>query len=65
MSTEDIRPLVDGIGLMGNLFESALVIALGSSTILVFLYLWKKGLLAYDEEAAKEMMKHDETHLEK
>lgn len=65
MNTEDMRPLVDGIGLMGNLFESALVIALVFSTILVFFYLWRKGLLGYDEEAAKEMMKHDETHLEK
>ena len=50
MKNEATGQLVDAIGFFGNLFEYACVIALGSSTLLVFLYLWRRGRLGYDEE---------------
>lgn len=65
MNSEGARPLVDAVGLFGNLFEYACVIALGSSTILIFLYLWRRGSLGYDEEAAQEMVNQDELYTKK
>lgn len=58
------HPLIDSIGLMGNIFETALVLALGFSTILVFIYLWKSKRLDLDEEAAQDMVKRDDRHIE-
>lgn len=65
MSHDTTRPLIDSIGFIGNIFESALVIALVLSTIVVFIYLWKRGSLGYDEEAAQEMVNRDETYMQK
>lgn len=65
MSHDNARPLIDAIGFMGNFFESALIMALGMSTIVVFIYLWRRGILGYDEEAAQDMVQRDETHIQK
>lgn len=58
------QPFIDSVGLIGNIFETALVLALGFSTILVFIYLWKTKRLDLDEEAAQDMVKRDDRHIE-
>lgn len=64
MNPDAPRPLVDAVGLMGNFFESALMLALGLSTVIVFIYLWRQGSLGYDEDAAQEMVQRDDTQIQ-
>lgn len=55
---------LDGVGFFGNLFEYSMVVALGGSALLVFIYLWRKGRLDMDQEPAIAMMeaREDEPH---
>ncbi len=50
----------DGSGIYGAIFHYSLLLALAGSTILVFLYLWRKGRLDMDEGAKDQMMKGDD-----
>lgn len=49
----------DGIGIIGNIFHYALLLALVGSTFLIFIYLWRKGKLDMDEEAKYRMMEDE------
>lgn len=49
----------DGSGLYGSLFNYAILSALFFSTLLVFVYLWRKGRLDMDEEAKWKMLEED------
>lgn len=60
----EAQPLIDSIGFFGNLFECSLVIALGTSTLLVFFYLWKRDRLGCDEQAAEQMVNQDDLHIQ-
>jgi len=46
----------DGAGIIGSLWHYSMLIALVGSTLLVFIYLWRKGRLDMDEEAKYQMM---------
>ncbi len=50
----------DGIGVYGYIFHYALLFALVGSTLLIFIYLWRKGRLDMDESAKEQMMKGDD-----
>lgn len=50
----------DGSGIYGSILHYSLLLALAGSTILVFIYLWRKGRLDIDEEAKEQMMKGDD-----
>jgi hypothetical protein len=50
----------DGIGVYGSILNYAFLFALFGSTLLVFIYLWRKGLLGMDEGPKYDMMKSDE-----
>jgi hypothetical protein len=52
--------VIDGIGVYGNFFHYALVIAIVGSAFLIFCYLWKMNRLDMDEEAKFQMMQDDE-----
>lgn len=60
MPNHEPAALMDTVGFFGNLFEHVMVVALGGSAILVFLYLWRKGRLDMDQEPAVIMMEADE-----
>jgi hypothetical protein len=60
MAPNSSGQLLDGIGFLGNLFEHAMIAALGGSAVLVFLYLWLKGRLDMDQSPAKDMVERDE-----
>lgn len=51
---------MDGAGIYGGLLHYSLIIALGGSSFLVFLYLLKKGRLDMDEDPKIQMMLPDE-----
>ena len=48
---------LDGGGITGYVMYYALASAMVGSTLLVFLYLWKRGRLDSDEEPKYQMMK--------
>ena len=50
----------DGSGVYGSIFNYAYLIALFGSTLLIFLYLWRKGLLGMGEGPKYDMMHSDE-----
>jgi hypothetical protein len=50
----------DGIGIYGAVLHYAFLFALIGSTLLVFIYLWRKGKLDMDEGAKEQMMKGDD-----
>lgn len=52
--------VLDGVGFLGNLFEHAMIAALGGSALIVFVYLWCKGRLDMDQDAAKDMLGRDD-----
>ena len=56
----NVLAVIDGIGVYGNFFHYALVIALVSSAFLIFLYLWRKKRLDMDEEPKFQMMQDEE-----
>lgn len=51
--------IIDGIGVYGNFFHYAIVIALVGSAFMIFLYLWKKKRLDMDESPKFQMMQDD------
>lgn len=55
----------DGIGVYGAIFNYAFLFALFGSTLLIFFYLWRKGLLGMDEGPKYDMMPLDEKEEEK
>jgi hypothetical protein len=50
----------DGIGINGAIFNYALLIVLFGSTLLIFIYLWRKGLVDMSETPKYKMMDADE-----
>lgn len=50
----------DGIGIYGSILTYSFLIALFLSTILIFIYLWNKGLVDLSEEAKYEMLKKED-----
>ncbi len=46
-------------GVYGSLWHYSMVFTLMGSTVLVFIYLWRKGRLDMDEEAKYQMMQSD------
>lgn len=53
---------MDGSGITGSLFHYSFLIALFASTLLVFIYLWKKGKLDMDEEPKLQMLEHEDIY---
>lgn len=51
---------LDAVGIVGEIFQFSFMMALGASTILVFLYLWRKKRLDMDESPKKKMLEVDE-----
>lgn len=49
----------DGIGITGTTLHYSLLFALFGSTLLVFLYLLRKGRLDMDEEPKTQMMEDE------
>lgn len=56
MSPDNAGQVLDGVGFLGNLFEHAMIAALGGSAMMIFLYLWMKGRLDMDQTPAKDMV---------
>lgn len=59
-----IAPLIlaktlDGCGVYGSLIHYSFAFFFGGSALLIFAYLWKKGLLDMDEEPAIHMLKEE------
>ncbi len=50
----------DGIGLYGSLFNYSYLIALFFSTLLVFFFVWRKGVLSMGEDSKYQMLKQDD-----
>lgn len=58
--------IIDNYGVYGSALHYGLVIAFVGSAFLIFFYLWGKGRLGIDEDAAIQMMKDDtEVHDER
>jgi hypothetical protein len=55
-----LSDIKDPSGVYGSLLHYSLVLALIGSTLLVFIYLWRKGRLDLDEEPKHQMMKESE-----
>lgn len=55
----------DGIGVYGSIFNYSFLTALFGSTLLVFIYLWRKGLLNMNEDPKYDMMEHRDENREK
>lgn len=51
---------VDSGGVYGALWHYSMLFALMGSTLLVFIYSWKKGLLGMCEEAKYQMLDEDD-----
>lgn len=51
---------LDGWGVTGLLLDYTFMIALSGSTVLLFLYFWKKGRLNFDEGPKYQMLEEDE-----
>lgn len=51
--------ILDGVGVYGQIFHYAFVIAFVGSAFLIFLYLWKKKALHMEEEAKYQMMEEE------
>jgi hypothetical protein len=54
-----ICAVIDGMGVYGNYFHYALVIAFMGSAFLIFCFLWRRNRLDMDESPKFQMM-HDE-----
>ena len=54
-----ILAIIDGGGVMGYVLYYSLLFAMLGSTSLVFVHLWRKGLLAFDESAKYTMFESD------
>jgi hypothetical protein len=52
--------VIDAMGIYGNFFHYALIIALVGSAFMIFCYLWKKNRLDMDEEPKFQMMQEEE-----
>jgi hypothetical protein len=50
----------DGIGIYGTVMHYAFLFAMLGSTLLIFIYLWRKGQLNMDEDPKDQMMKGDD-----
>ena len=55
-----IFSVIDAMGVYGNYFHYAMVIAFVGSAFLIFFYLWKKKRLDMDEEPKFQMMQEEE-----
>ena len=55
----------DGIGVYGSIMNYSFLFFLLGSTLLVFIYLWRKGLLGMDEGPKYDMMDSDEDEEDK
>ena len=51
---------LDGVGFLGEVMQLSSLFAIGASTILVFIYLWRKKRLDMDEAPKKRMFEVDE-----
>lgn len=60
MPPDNPSQVLDGVGFLGNLFEHAMIAALGGSAALIFIHLWLKGRLDMDQAPARDMLTHDE-----
>lgn len=56
----NVLGFVDGVGIYGNYIHFAFVVFFVGSAFLVFIYLWKKGRLDWDEEAKYQFMNQEE-----
>ena len=55
----------DGSGAYGTIFNYSFLFALFGSTLLIFFYLWRKGMLGMDEGPKFDMMPKDQEEEEK
>ncbi len=51
---------LDGVGILGEIFQLSFMLALGASTVLIFFYLWRRKRLDWDEAPKKRMLEVDE-----
>ena len=56
---------LDGWGYTGLILDYGMIVAFSGSTLLLFIYFWKKGRLDFDETAKFEMLEEDDLPLEK
>ncbi len=51
---------LDSTGITGYVFFYSMCIAFGGATLLIFLYLWRRGSLDFSEGPKEQMMRGDE-----
>lgn len=51
---------LDGLGIYGTLFHFSFAAFFLGSAALIFLYLWRKGRLDFDEEPAIKMLEEED-----
>jgi len=55
-----LKHTVDNSGTIGGIVQFMYAAALFGSSVLIFLYLWKKGRLDFDQGPANQMLDDDE-----
>jgi len=56
----NVCAVIDAMGVYGNYFHYAMVIAFVGSAFLIFFYLWKNKRLDMDEDPKFQMMQEEE-----
>jgi cbb3-type cytochrome oxidase subunit 3 len=54
--------MYDGFGYMGLIFDYALIVFFSGSTLILFLYFWKKKRLDFDEAPKYQMLSDEVDH---
>jgi hypothetical protein len=52
--------ITDGWGLTGLIMDYSMIVAFSGSTVILFIYFWKKGALNFEEDAKYEMLQEDD-----
>lgn len=50
---------MDGFGLSGLIIDYAMIVGFSLGALILFVYLWKKGRLDFEEDAKHQMMEDD------